>query len=175
MDEAGQSSLVARLASHGWLGSIVGPEGSGKSTLIEDLEAAVSAAGREVVWIRLNSESTPKQRDDAVRQIVQLGPTQCCFLDGGEVLGQLNWWQLSRRKKHLKGGVLATLHRRRFLPVIYATHTGMETCIQLAKQLAGKSWNDELRQVAINAFDAQKGNVREVFRECYHWCSLREG
>lgn len=173
MDAAERSRLITRLQQHEWLGSIVGPEGSGKTTLMEDLESTVCDAGRQVVWIHLNRESTAEERRIAVRQILQLGAAQCCFLDGGEVLGRLNWWKLSRCSKHLQGGLLATLHKPRFLPVTFATTTDAETCIALAQLLAGQMWDEEIAHVAREAFAEQNGNAREVFRTCYHYYASR--
>lgn len=171
--DSDRHDLVSRLQHHGWQGSIVGPAGSGKSTLLEDLEPVVRAAGREVVWMRLNLKSSTAERHAVVQQIRHLTADQCCFLDGGEVLGHLSWWQLSRCSKHGQGGLFATLHRPHFLPITLNTNTDEATCITLAQQLAGNLWNEELEQVARTVFAEQHGNAREVFRACYHYCLLK--
>ena len=43
---ADAATLVESLATAGWRGQIVGPHGSGKSTLVAALLAALAAAGR---------------------------------------------------------------------------------------------------------------------------------
>jgi polynucleotide 5'-kinase involved in rRNA processing len=47
--------LVERLAESDWRGAIVGPHGSGKSTLVAALLPAIEAAGRTITHIKLHS------------------------------------------------------------------------------------------------------------------------
>jgi hypothetical protein len=68
---AGQSaaSLVAQLADQGWWGEIVGPHGSGKSTLVATLVPALREAGRRVAWraIRTGREGEAPAEPRAAR------------------------------------------------------------------------------------------------------------
>jgi energy-coupling factor transporter ATP-binding protein EcfA2 len=118
---AGQSGaeLVARLAAAGWRGEIVGPHGSGKSTLVASLTPLVSAAGRTVTTLTLRAGERrlpPKvvgQALAAARPLV--------IVDGFE---QLSWWQrrlLVARCRRASAGLLVTSHVATGLPLLYAT------------------------------------------------------
>lgn len=117
---AGESAalLVDRLKANGWRGQIVGPHGTGKSTLLESLLPVISAAGRQIVRVPLAGREvdlSPLQTEDETR-----GAT-IFVIDGFE---QLNlprrlvwrwycWWR--------NCGLLVTTHRDLGLPMLTTT------------------------------------------------------
>lgn len=164
-------ALTARLRLGDWRGCIIGPEGSGKTTLLEDLEESVRADGIAMKRVGLRRESSPEERQAAFRHITGMRRGECCFLDGGEVLGWFGWRRLIRRVRANGCGLVATVHRPCPLPVIYRTETEVERALSLAKELAGACWNGEMETAARAAFEKSRGNVREVFRACYWHCA----
>lgn len=166
-----RSGLVKRLRGYGWRACLLGPEGTGKTTLLEDLEATIRAAGREVCWIRLSHQSARAEKRDAASAIADLGPGIVALVDGGEVFGRLRWTLLLRTIRRSGAGVLATVHRPCGLPVLHRTRPDLDQALRLTRQLAGACWHPDLEHVARRAFAESRGNVREVFRAAYWHCA----
>lgn len=172
MSEVELAELAARAASAPFRQCcLLGPEGSGKTTLMEDLEPFLQAMGFEPRWISLQEEATRSERREALRRLGRYGPADVCLLDGGEVL---TWWQwrqvgiLARRRRfHL----IATLHRERGLPVLRTHDTSWPLARELVKDLAGPEFSLELEAAARQSYEATAGNLREVFRACYLFCA----
>ena len=68
------------------LSSLIGPHGTGKTTLLEDLEPLLNERGHPTHWLRLNLDSSPDQRKAAIEQIQTLAPKCFCLFDGAEVV-----------------------------------------------------------------------------------------
>ena len=75
---------------------------------------------------------------------------------------------LSRRRGFR---IMATLHRERGLPVLHNHPTDWPLVRELVAGLAGSAYHEELEIVAREAFTTYGGNVREVFRACYFFCT----
>lgn len=174
IDAGERERLVSRLRTENWRGCLLGPEGTGKTTLLENLQPRIEAEGNTVVWVRLTAESKPPERQATICRVAALKPGQVCFFDGGETLGRLAWWRLLK-KTRATGGLVATVHRRPHgLPVVFHTKPDLSRSLLLAKELAGTHWDDQLAAVAKAAFRTNGGNVREVFRACYWHCARVE-
>jgi predicted AAA+ superfamily ATPase len=146
---------------------ILGPEGTGKTTLLEDLEQELIHMGHETEWIRLNNDSTKAERNEALdRMIVAADSLKVILLDGGEVLTAFHWWKI-RRLRRCGMKVIATLHRSRGLMILHRTKPDWSVAMSLLRTLSNK----ELEDVAAEAFKESRGNMREVFRACYWACA----
>lgn len=174
MEAPERREVVERLRAHGWRGSILGPEGTGKTTLLEDIEASLRVEGLAIHWIRLNLDSTVDERREAARRVRRMGASECCFFDGGEVLGWLAWRRLVGAVKRNGCGLVATVHRPSPLPVIYRTEADPGRTVSLARELAGEHWTPKMEGVALSSFREGRGNAREVFRACYWHCATSE-
>ncbi len=110
-------TLLARLESHDWRGAIVGPEGTGKTTLLEDLAERMAGEGRRIRGARL-SEEHPRFEPAWLRRFVaDLGPRDLIALDGAE---QLSRWAWRRFQKFCRraGGLVITTHGQGLLPTV---------------------------------------------------------
>ncbi|MCC5805774.1 MAG: hypothetical protein JJU00_05540 [Opitutales bacterium] len=163
--------VIARLRAASWRACLRGPAGTGKTTLLEDLEPHLQAAGLETRWVRLTLESDGPARAAAVAEAAALSAGQCLLFDGGEVLGWLGWHALIRQVRRSGGGLVATTHRRCALPAVFTTRTDESLALELARGLAGAHWSPDLEATARAAFRASRGDVREVFRACYWHCA----
>ncbi len=171
MSAEAMDGVVARLREASWRGCVRGPEGTGKTTLLEDLEPRLREAGLETRWARLTLESGRDARDDAVACATALRPGECLLFDGGEVLGRWSWHCLIRRARRSGGGLLATTHRRCALPAVFTTRTDEALALALARELAGALWDAALEANARAAFRRSGGDMREVFRAGYWHCA----
>lgn len=146
---------------------ILGPEGTGKTTLLEDLDQQLIEMGHETEWIRLNNDSSRAKRNEAMARLAGAAKSgKIVLLDGGEVLKLLQWWKIRRLgRSGLK--VVATLHRNRGLFVLHRTTPDWSVAKSMVRTLS----NRELEDVAAEAFKESRGNVREVFRACYWACA----
>lgn len=152
--------------------SIVGPHGTGKSTLLEDLQPHLTQHGLQIRHHYLNVQTSRQQRHATLKQIKQANytPNQCTLLDGGEVLGPFQWRQLLQHIRQHNNHLITTLHRPRKLPILHKTQTDWATAQELIQQLT----HHDLEHIAHTAFKQNQGNIREVFRACYWACARLE-
>lgn len=161
---AGQSreSLLARLADLQFRAAIVGPEGTGKTTLLDELADRLAAPGRRICRARLR----PGRRHFEPGELPPADDsTALLLLDGAEQLGCLAWWRLKRRSRRW-AGLLVTSHRPGRLPTLIECTTSPDLLDEL---LAGLLPNDHAAAspLAHQFFRETRGNIRVVFRMLY--------
>ena len=102
------SDLLSRLRENRWWGEIVGPHGSGKSTLIQTIREALQTEGRTVHLFTLTrgERSLPAAANDRSNWDEQ---TQI-VVDGFEQLGWLQRRSLKRTCRLRGCGLLITAH-----------------------------------------------------------------
>lgn len=163
--EGDWSLLLAQLAALEGRGAIVGPHGSGKTTLLENLKSTLERQGEPVTLLRLTSEYYKLSFQETWRLWRSSLRREWILLDGAEQLGGRAWLTL-RLITHRARGVVITSHREGRLPTLWSTATQMHTVEALLAIL-------EQGQTSVSAselrllFNRHKGNVREIFRECY--------
>jgi len=183
--------LMAALRDRGWMGQIVGPHGSGKSTLIESLLEPLERAGRQIVRYRLSSKYRQTIGDGtslvtAVAKPVQKfavpsgGPdwdrnTQV-IVDGWE---QLFWWQrwaIYARCCQRKAGLLVTAHRRTWaLPLVYRTNVDLRSASEIVRRLAGNTTSAGFSdRDLLECLTSYRGNMRECLFRLYDLWELRQ-
>ncbi|MFV1965504.1 MAG: hypothetical protein ACC628_08795 [Pirellulaceae bacterium] len=157
--------LVHQLRQQSWWGEILGPHGSGKSTLVTTLEPLLREAGRDVRYFTLHQGEKRLSISHHVRT-TWAASTQV-VVDGYE---QLSLWQramLKRICKRQHAGLLVTTHESIALPTLYRTSISLELAQQLVGELTGGDasliTSDDVRQ----SFHRQQANLREVFFELY--------
>lgn len=146
---------------------LLGPRGTGKTTLLEDLEPSIQARGYTTQWIQLNLESTKDDRRDAIEQLNTFGERDVCLFDGAEVLNFWRWLKVRRMARKQGFLLIATLHKPRSVTVLLNTKADWTLAEKFVCQLAGNHRNDALLKKAKGSFDLNHGNMREVFRTCY--------
>lgn len=146
---------------------LLGSNGTGKTTLLEDLEPRIRKHGYQTHWIRLNLESSKQERRNAINQLNKLGQHDACLFDGAEVLNSWQWLKVRNVASKRQFKLIATLHKQRGVPVLINTQANWNLAEQFVEQLAGDHITHDLREQAKHAFDLNQGNMREVFRVCY--------
>jgi hypothetical protein len=164
LPEAQWSELVSRVSRPGFRGAVVGPHGSGKTTLVEDLVSRLHRRGFRTRWLRLDDRCRSIDGATAGFEKGWRGrlAEEIVIVDGAEQLSLLAWWRF-RLQVRGAAGLLITTHRAGRLPTIYACRTTPETLRSVVAQL-GESL-DFARAEALHRRFA--GNIREAVRHLY--------
>ena len=156
--------LLAGLESMNWRGAIVGPEGVGKTTLLEDFEPRLRERGFEVVWLRLTREE-PRFSVATLVQLASLDSRHIILFDGAEQLSRWTWWRFLRGVRRT-GGLLITSHRTGLLPTLLECKTAPELLVEIVANLLDET-PEACRAHADFLFHKHQGNLREALRELY--------
>lgn len=164
--EADWARLFAALEKHGGRGALVGPKGSGKTTLIEDLAGRLRGRGYQTTLVYLTAE-TPGWPAALDRTFFgQLGRTDAVLVDGAEQLPWLRWLGLRWRLRHA-AFLVVTTHRRGRLPTVHRCTTTPALLHDLVRDLGAALEPAE----AARLHRHHRGNLREALRELYDHCA----
>ncbi|MSR60353.1 MAG: hypothetical protein EXS05_22380 [Planctomycetaceae bacterium] len=159
------ASLVTRLARQGWWGQIIGPHGTGKSTLVATLLPELRAAGREPLLKTLHDCHVPPFALSA--RTLGLHPTAIAVLDGYEQLSIWQRWRLRRACRQAGCGLLITAHSPIGLPDLYKTAITTD----LAQRVL--AWLNRDRPARVNTDELtarliiRRGDLRESLFDLY--------
>lgn len=162
--QGSMDQLFTALEQKKWRGAIVGPKGTGKTLLMDELQPRIAAAGYTVKRIRLDeSHPTFSRRflDDFAGQIRS---GDVILFDGAEQMSAMVWMRF-RWSVRRAGGMVITCHRPGRLPTLLKTRTSPQLLEDLVKQLAGPTAPD--RAECERLFAAHHGNIRNALREFY--------
>ena len=171
----GQSAegLVESLRGHGWRGEIVGPHGSGKSSLVSALIPALRSAGRTTLLIELHDGQRRLPVD--LRRASDLGSDAVVIVDGYE---QLSFWSRVQLKGFCRRrglGLLVTSHQPAGLPPLFRTATSLA----LAQQIVGFFLQGRQELVGpdelARRFQRHRGDLRELLFDLYDVYEQRRG
>lgn len=147
---------------------IVGPHGSGKTTLSIEIAKHLSAHSFRCHWMTLRREnffSTPVVKHEQYLPSAQeFDPKrQLFFVDGIETIGFLPRCLALRSFRNQNQQVVVTAHRRLLgLPILATTRTSLELFNALVERLVpglDESW---LPKIAT-AYEQSQGDFREAF------------
>jgi hypothetical protein len=149
-------SLIARLEQLGWRGEIIGPCGSGKTTMLEDLAARLEERGWRARLMRFNTD------DHRLRPLPRIDRSEIILCDGAEQLNAFDWYCL-RRASRRASGLVITAHDRGRLPLLHRCETSPELLWALATSLDG----GRALSACAELHARHDGNLRAALRELY--------
>jgi energy-coupling factor transporter ATP-binding protein EcfA2 len=158
-------SLVAALAAQNWRGAIIGPHGSGKSSLLVALKPVLEARGRKVISQQL--QGGEKQVRWGELDLAGWTSQVLLIIDGYE---QLSSWQrlLLQARCRLSGaGLLVTAHQPVGLQAIFTTKPTAELTQSVVNQLLPEEDVRILASDIEREFVRTKGDVRETLLALY--------
>ena len=156
------AALLGRLERLGYRAAIVGPEGRGKTTLMEDLEPHLAGRGFSTRRLLLTRERPTFDRRWLRDFIASLAPTDVVLFDGAEQLSRVAWWRF-RRATRRSGGLVITSHRPGLLPTLVECDTDAELLRAIVHDLVPASTPDDLDAL----YARHRGNLREALRDLY--------
>ncbi|MEO7319288.1 MAG: hypothetical protein ABIZ56_09895 [Chthoniobacteraceae bacterium] len=157
-------ALLTRLAAQSWRGSIAGPHGTGKSTVLDQLAPHLSARGFHPRLFRLSGEITADGKRQLLEAARSLRAPEFLLIDGAEQLTTREWLGVHAAAAGGAGCVI-TLPRAARLPVILETAPSPALLDALAEQLSPGSLPTG---TAGALFVRHRGNLRECLRELYN-------
>lgn len=155
-------SLLDELERRGMRGAIVGPHGSGKTTLMERLRNTLTKRGWNVRFCRMDDRSRSLPANFLIRRP---GPGELLCIDGIDLLPAWDRVRL-RRASRTAGGLLVTAHRGGSLPTLYRCGTSKT----LLRDLIGELLSGQRSVISPDLdtlYDRYGGNLREVFLHLY--------
>ncbi len=157
----------ARITEFSYRGQIVGPHGTGKSTLVAALTRR--AEQLQLPWsiVRLNTGRRGAEQAKAIAMNTPLDVV--LVVDGFEQLPVLTRARLLLwRSSHL----IVTTHRfvcgfPRSLAVLARTTPSYDLAIRIAQQLLRRSLTNEESLYCMLSYDRHNGNIREMLFDLY--------
>ena len=161
-------ALMRRLARLDYRCAVVGPEGRGKTTLLEDLgERIRTNHGLNVKWLRLTRDEPAFDRQWLRDFFAGVTGRDVLLFDGAEQMGRLAWWNFLRKARRARGLVI-TSHTSGLLPTLVECETSEALFHSIVRELVG----DRADEMPVRLlFERHGGNVREALRGLYDWCA----
>jgi len=159
--------LWERLEALDFRAALVGPEGRGKTSLLEQLGERLEARGFTSRRATLRRGQRRLPRSERRRLLRDLGPRDVLLIDGVQELSRWSWWRLRRRSRKA-GGLVITSHREGVLPTLLRCETSPELLEELVAELLGREKPEDLAALDLPAlYERHGGNVREALWELY--------
>lgn len=167
--EVDAAQLVRQLATWKWRAQIVGPHGTGKSTLLAALRQELQGIGKPFIHVALH---------DGQRQLpAELrhpSPDVLTIIDGFEQLGAWWRWWLLHGPVWRKRGLLITTHASMGLPTLWRTEVTPQLAQRVLERLAPAG------DATISAADVEQqlarhgGDLRAALFGLYDLYELRK-
>ena len=154
--------LAERLDALGGWADVVGPKGSGKTMLLEELSWRLDG---DIVLVNLPGPCRDPWRAIQRRLPDKVGSEHTVLVDAAGRLGAPGRLKLRRRASHARR-LVTTRHRPGRLPILIECQTSPELLLDLVKDLA-PDHAEQMESELWELFERHHGNLRMCFRELY--------
>lgn len=154
--------LEERLMGLGGRAAVVGPKGSGKTTLTGELATHFDGHAVRVAIPAACPQPWRVVRSQLPRTV---GGAHAVFVDGAEQLGPVGWRRLLHATRNATV-LVVTLHEAGRLPTLTECRTDAELLRELVRILAPDQAT-ALDPLLPGLFERHDGNIRECFRALY--------
>jgi len=167
----GWDEILARCAALSFRGAVVGPEGAGKTNLLEDLAGRLGDRGFRVRHARLVRGERRLSPERERLLLSALGPRDLLILDGVDELSPLARCRLLVRSR-AAGGLLVASHRAGLLPTLYLCATTPALLREIVRDLLADA-GPEIPALSDleDLYRRHAGNLRSALREMYDVCA----
>jgi len=153
------SGLLERLERLDYRGAVIGPHGTGKTTLLGEL-------GRRLGPHRSVHVRIPADDLRVAARLPALDTTdRIVLLDGSERLTAVAWWRLRLAWRHAAGLVI-TAHAPGRLPTLVEMRTDPALLRELVAELAPRDV-DRIGAALDGLFERHRGDIRSCLRALY--------
>ena len=158
-------SLIERLQQNDWWGEIIGPHGSGKSSLLAWLVPEIDRQGRHTVRVELHNGQ--RRLPLKLRRLRKLTAPTVLVVDGYEQLGPWGRFRLKRFCRRRRLGLVVTAHATVGFPDLFHTVSNTEVARLLVDRLLANYQRLLDGQDVSQAYARQEGNIRELLFDLY--------
>ncbi len=165
LDECGWRALLNRFTAHNRRGLLVGPHGSGKTTLREELEQRLRCEGFSLRSLVLGDQRRVSWAD--LRHLIADADARTIIsLDGIDRIPLPIWWCLRQAIRHV-GGILATSHIAGRLALLHQHLTSPTLLMNLIEELTDTTTATALRDHSQALYQRHQGDLRACLRSLY--------
>lgn len=164
-----EDRLVERIESAGGRGAILGPHGSGKTTLCLELAERFRRDGLEVRMLRYGEDPALQRPRSLGAWLREAGPESAVFVDGAGHLGPVAWLSLMRASRGA-ARLVVTAHHRCPIRTVLRARTSATLLAELCREL-DQPVSSEQSEALLAACG---GDVRAALRSLYDaWAERR--
>ena len=161
--------ILSRLGAMDYRAAIVGPEGTGKTTLLEDLQYALQRQGLPTRMVFVN-DTSPLDRRMRRQLISQLESEEIVLLDGADAIGRVMWTFLRRHILRHAAGLVITTHRPGRLPTLIDCTTTPDLLNTIVTELLPETHSIDAATLH-HLYHHYEGNIRNCLRDLYDLCA----
>ena len=157
--------LMTRLKELNYRAAIVGPDGSGKTTFLEDLQRTLAEHDVPTRMVFVNDIS-PLPDPACRRLLAELTRDVLLLLDGADLVPRSCWSLLRRHTITHARGLIVTSHRPGLLPTLIECTTSPALLLEIARELQPPAC--PVPEESLDAlFQCHHGNLRACLRDLY--------